>query len=127
GLRTHYARGITTFKYDANHRVSSIKPANGQILLQNGYESQGRVISQTGGRGFATTLAYATPNPGDTTITDARGNQAVHIYDSSLRIVKMTDATGGIVSFAYDANNDRISVTNQNRKTTNCSYDSHAT
>jgi YD repeat-containing protein len=36
-----------------------------------------------------------------------------------VRIVKITDATGGVTSFTYDANNDRTSVTNQNGKTTN--------
>lgn len=119
------AGGITSFTYDANHRVTSITQPNGQSLLQNAYDSSGRVVLQTGGRGFATTLAYGTPNPSDTTITDARGNATIHSYDASLRIIKISDAVGGATSFTYDANNDRTSVTNQNGKTTNFSYDSH--
>jgi RHS repeat-associated protein len=121
---TDTAGGVTMFAYDASHRVTSITQPNGQTLLANTYDLSGRVISHAGGRGFSTTLAYGTPNPTDTTITDARGNQMIHTYDSSLRIVKITQATGGMTSFAYDTNNDRTSVTNQNGKTTNFSYDS---
>ncbi len=120
---TDPAGGVTTYAYDTNHRVTSITLPNGQTLLQNTYDSSGRAISQTGGRGFSTTLSYGTPNPGDTTITDARGNQTIHTYDASLRIVKITDATGGITSFTYDANNNRTSVANQNGKTTSFTYD----
>ena len=115
--------GTTTFAYDPNHRVTSITQPNGQILLQNVYDSSGRVVSQTNGRGVTWTLAYGTPNPTDTTITDGRGNNTIHTYDSSPRIVKVTDPLGGTTSFTYDANNDRTSVTNQNGKTTTFSYD----
>jgi YVTN family beta-propeller protein/YD repeat-containing protein len=92
---TDSASGSTTFVYDVNHRVTSITQSNGQTLLQNTYYASGRVMSQTGGRGFATTLAYNTPNLGDTTITDARGKQTIHGYDSSLRIVKITSPVVG--------------------------------
>jgi RHS repeat-associated protein len=115
--------GITTFTYDTNHRVLSITQPNATTLLQNTYDSSGRVISQAGGRGFSTTLAFGTPGPGTTTITDARGNQTLHTYDSSLRIVGVTDAASGNTSFTYDANNHRTSVTNQNGRTTNFAYD----
>jgi RHS repeat-associated protein len=121
---TDPAAGITTFTYDSNHRIISITLPNSQVLLQNTYDGTGRVISQTGGRGFSATLAYGTPNPGDTTITDGRGNKTIHTYDSSLRIIRITDALGGTTSFTYDTNNDRTGVTNQNAKTTNFSYDS---
>jgi RHS repeat-associated protein len=120
---TDPAGGITTYAYDANHRVTSIRQPNSQLLLQNAYDSSGRVISQTNGQGFTWSFAFGTPNAGDTTITDARGNQVVHSYDSMLRIVKIKDAAGGFTSFVYDANNDRTSVTNQNGKTSSFSYD----
>jgi RHS repeat-associated protein len=120
---TDPAAGVTTFAYDANHRVTSITQPNGQTLLQNTYDSSGRVISQSGGRGFATTLAYNTPNSGQTTIVDARGNQTIHSYDSSLRIVHIKDASGATTLFTYDTNNDRTSLTNQNGNITNFIYD----
>src|SRR5581483_4611858 len=113
----------TSFAYDSNHRVSSITLPTGASLLQNTYDSAGRVVSQTNGRGFMWMFAYDTPNPHQTTITDARGNKAIHSYDSSLRILQIADAAGGTVSYVYDANNNRTSVTNQNGKNTSFAYD----
>ena len=117
------AGGNTTWTYDVNHRVLLITLPNGQTLLQNSYDGGGRVVSQTNGLGRTWTFAYGTPTPGDTTITDARGNKTVHTYDSLLRIVKITDSAGGVTSFGYDSNNNRASVTNQNGNTTSFAYD----
>lgn len=118
------AGGVTTYAYDGSHHVTSITLPNGNVLLQNVYDSQGRVISQTNGRGLTWTFAYDTPSAGQTTITDPLGNKAVHTYDSSLRITKIANALGGNVSYSYDANNDRTSVTNQDGKMTLFTYDS---
>jgi len=115
--------GVTQFAYDASHHVTSVTLPNSQTLLQNTYDSAGRVITQTNGRGFTTTLAYDTPSPGSTTITDARGKNTVHSYDASLRITTITDPLGGVVGYAYDANNERTSITNQNAKATTFAYD----
>lgn len=117
--------GVTKYVYDSAHHVTQITLPNGNILLQNAYDSQGRVISQTNGRGFAWQFAYDTPDSGQTTITDARGNKTIHTYDSSLRIVGITDALGHSKSYTYDSNNDRTSVTNQNGNTTGFSYDAN--
>ncbi len=121
---TDSAGGVTRFAYDANHRVTSITLPTGNVLLQNTYDGPGRVTSQTNGRGAAIALTYDVPNPGDRTITDARGNHTVHTYDASLRIAKVTDALSGTTRFTYDASNDRTSITNPNGETTNFSYDS---
>ena len=120
---TDPAGGLTTFVYDGSHHVLSITQPNGSTLLQNIYDSSNRVITQTGGRGFSSTLAYNSPAPGSTTITDARGNQTIHSYDSALRIIAVTDAAGGTTAFTYDGNNDRTRVTNQNANATNFTYD----
>lgn len=117
------AGGITKFTYNSDHRIASITLPNNQPLLQNTYDAIGRVISQTNGRGSTSVFAYGAPTPTDTTITDARGNQTIHSYDSSLRIMKITDAAAGITSFTYDASNNRQTVTNENGKTTSFSYD----
>ncbi len=117
------AGGTTKSTYDSNHRIASITLPNNQLPLQSTYDAIGRVISQTNGRGFTSVFAYGTPNPTDTTITDARGTNTVHTSDASLRIVKITDAAAGIVSFTYDASNNRKTVTNQNAKTTSFTYD----
>jgi len=113
----------TSLTYDAAHRVTSVTLPDGDVLLENTYDSQGRVISQTNGRNFTWTFAYGTPNSTDTTITDPKGNKTIHTYDGQLRIIKITDAAGGTLSYTYDGNNDRMSVTNQDGKTTQFAYD----
>lgn len=115
--------GITTYGYDAGHHVTHITLPNGNTLLQNTYDSQGRTISQTNGRGYTWQFEYNTPAAGQTTITDARGPITVHTYDGSLRIVSILDALGHTTSYTYDANSDRTSVTNQNGNATSFAYD----
>jgi RHS repeat-associated protein len=117
--------GVTTHVYDTNHHVTQIKLPNGNTLLQNAYDAQGRVVSQTNGRGFTWQFAYNTPTTGQTTITDARSAVTVHTYDTSLRIVSILDALGHTTSYTYDSNNDRTSITNQNGNVTNFSYDAN--
>jgi RHS repeat-associated protein len=120
---TDQSGGVTAFAYDSSHHVTSITLPNGNILLKNIYDTQSRTISQMNGRNFTTTFAYDTPGPGQTTITDPLGNHTVHSYDALMRIINITDALGGMVTYTYDSNNDRTSTTNQRGKTTNFSYD----
>jgi len=120
---TDPAGGVTQYAYDANHRVTSITQPNGTTLLQNSYDASGRVVSQTNGRDFTWQFAYNTPVAGTTTITDGRGNNTLHTYDSSLRIVQIADPLKESTRYAYDVNNDRISVTNPDGATTNLTYD----
>ena len=117
--------GVTAYAYDANHRVTQITLPNGNTLLQNAYDAQGRVISQTNGGGAVWQFAYNTPSTGKTTITDPRGATTIHSYDASLRLVGIIDAFGHSVSYAYDSQNDRISVTNQNGNMSAFSYDTN--
>lgn len=120
---TDPASGITQYAYDGSHHVTTIVQPSSTTLLQNIYDAQGRVTSQTNGRGFTWQFAYNTPSAGITTITDPKGNKTFHTYDSSLRIVQITDPLGDSTSYAYDANNDRVSVTNANGKTSTFAYD----
>ncbi len=117
--------GVSTYAYDANHHVTQITLPNGNTLLKNACDTQGRVVSQTNGNGFTWQFAYNTLGSGQTTITDARGAVTVHTYDTSLRIVSILDALGHITSYAYDSSNNRTSVTNQNGNTTSFAYDAN--
>lgn len=116
---------VTKYAYDGSHHVTSIILPNGNTLLQNSYDTQGRVTSQTNGRGFAWLFAYNTPASGQTTITDARSTTTVHTYDSSMRIVGILDALGHTTSYSYDSNNNRTSATNQNGNTSTFTYDAN--
>lgn len=117
--------GVTKYTYDAVHHVTQITLPNGNKLLNNLYDSQGRVTAQTNGRGFTWQFAYNTPSEGQTTITDARGSSTVHTYDSNLRIVGIADALGHSVGYTYDLNNNLTSITDKNSHPTSFSYDSN--
>jgi RHS repeat-associated protein len=119
------AGGLTQYAYDGSHRMTGAIDPRNVTFLQNTFDGLGRVISQSNGRGFATTLAYNTPSSGATTITDPLGNATQHLYDASLRLTGVIDAKGGTVTYAYDANNDRTSVTDQNGGITSFSYDAN--
>jgi RHS repeat-associated protein len=114
---------ITQYSYDGSHRVTSIILPNGNTLLQNTYDAQGRVTTQKNGRGFAWTYAYGSPAVGQTTITDPRGNTTIHTYDPSLRIIAITDALGGTTAFAYDSQNNKTNIKDANSHATNFTYD----
>ena len=122
-IATDPAGGVTQYMYDSNHRVTSIILPNGNTLLQNTYDAQGRVTSQKNGRSFAWTYAYGSPALGQTTITDPRGNATIHKYDSSMRIIAITDALGGTTELTYDSQNNRTSIDDANDHTTNFTYD----
>jgi RHS repeat-associated protein len=120
---TDPAGGVTQYTYDSNHRVISIILPDGNTLLRNTYDAQGRVMSQKNGRGFAWTYAYESPAPGQTTITDPRRNTTIHTYDSSMRIIAITDALGGTTELTYDSQNNKTSIKDANDHTTSFTYD----
>lgn len=118
---------VTTYAYDASHHVTTVTLPGGSILLTNTYDTNNpaRVVTQTNGNNFTTIFAYNTPNSGQTTITDPLGNTRIDTYDNYLRLVQVTDAIGGTISYSYDGNNDQTSTTDQNGNTTNFTYDAN--
>ncbi len=77
--------GITRYTYDAAHRMLSITDARGVVFLRNGYDSAGRVTSQTLADGAVHTFAYALDAGGR--VTESR----------------VTDPAGSIRRVAFDA------------------------
>jgi YD repeat-containing protein len=118
---------VTKFAYDSGNRLTSITLPNGDVLVQNTYDSSSRVISQTNARGYTTTLAYNTPAEGKTTITDPLEQMTVHTYDSSMRLTGITDALGHTSSYTYDANDNVASITDGRKNISNFAYDSLGT
>lgn len=80
-----------TYSYDAAHRMLSWRDENGTRIVQNTYDSLGRVIKQVDEGGKTNTLAYEN---GRTTTKDAEGNQTVYTYDGSGRTTGILYADG---------------------------------
>ncbi len=131
--------GITTYSYNANHRMTSLTDANGHQALQNWYDSAGRVAEQQDATGGKTCIYYGslptytsgacagitpTPSYNETAVVDPRGNKTTHTYDPSFRTTDIKDANGGVIHYDYDpASDNRICVTDQLGRKTGYVYD----
>ena len=87
---TDTAGGVTQYAYDSSHHVMSITRPDATTLLQNSYDTSGRVISQTNGRGLTWQFAYDVPRQELHHYRRTR-QPTIHTYDLSLRILKITD------------------------------------
>lgn len=114
---------FTTFSYDGQHRLVRIINTREDLVVVNAYDTIGRVIRQTNGRGFSTTLAYDTPVAGDTTVTDAVGNRTLYSHDDLFRLIRVIDAAGGVAEFGHDLDSNLIGVRDQNGRITRFTYD----
>jgi YD repeat-containing protein len=99
--------GMMLYSYDAVHRVTQITDQRGNTLLKNSYETVGRVVDQTNGRGLTRKFAYGVRQPRDTSITDPLGNTTIHTHDDQFRLIAVTepDSLDNKITFTYDEDN----------------------
>lgn len=152
--------GHTHFAYDTNHRMTNFydpncyaagTTCNGGNGLVNGYDSAGRVATQTDDLGRITHFGYA-GNPefsSTTTITDPANNVVVDSYQygelvettkgsgtpaaaswlyghdpATTGTTNVTDPNGGVTTTAYDAQGDVLNTLDPLRRTTSATYNS---
>jgi RHS repeat-associated protein len=152
--------GHTHFTYDTNHRLTNFldpncyaagSGCNGGNGLVNGYDSSGRVATQTDDLGRITHFGY-TGNPefsSTTTITDPANNVVVDSYQygelveatkgsgtpaaaswlygydpATTGTTSVTDPNGGVTTTTYDAQGDVLSTLDPLRRTTSATYNS---
>jgi len=100
----------TIYRYDSAHQMTSWEDAEGNVIIINTYDAEGRVTKQVDSEGNVTTLAYA---DGQTTTTDANGDVTVYHYDSQYRTTKIDYSDGTTEVKAYDSGNNLASVTDR--------------
>jgi RHS repeat-associated protein len=102
GDLTSVANGVgavTQFEYDDAHRMVSWTDSAGAHYT-NTYDSQGRVVAQTGTDGvWAGEFDYVDDG---TVFTDALGNQTTYRFDAELRPIAVTNASGATTTYRYD-------------------------
>ena len=79
---TDEAGDTRTYRYDAEHRMTAWYDENGNRVVQNTYDGEGRVREQIDAEGGKVTLSYGN---GSTAAVDANGNTTVYHYDEQYR------------------------------------------
>ncbi|NJO16289.1 MAG: hypothetical protein HC877_11210 [Thioploca sp.] len=134
----------TTRLYDGVGNLLSEIDANGHTIAYQ-YDALDRRVKITDALGYVTLLEYDSisgcpvcsgPTKGSSQVTkqtDANGKVTYFKYDTLNRLVKqirkegdvadVIDASDAVTSYSYDANGNRLTVTEPNANTTNFAYD----
>ena len=118
--RDNTETGLCTVYEYAGQRLTKVTAPGGNVDVQVGYTSSGKVSTTTNGLGYTTTFTQTTPT--QTTITDPRGNVTTQNYDALYRLTAQADADGKITSYRYDAGGNRDQVTDPNLNPTTVTF-----
>jgi RHS repeat-associated protein len=144
-VKTTDALGNETIRlYNDSGNLLSETDANGHTVAYE-YDALNRRIKTTDALGYVTLLEYDSiggcpvcpgPTKGSSQITkqtDANGKVTYFKYDTLDRLVKeirkegdvadVIDISDAVTSYSYDANSNRLTVTQPNGNTTNFAYD----
>lgn len=100
--------------------LTQVADANGHTDVKVGY-SDGRVGWVEDGVGARTTYAYV--GTSKTVVTDPNGHATTSEFDGLYRLVKLTNAAGGVTQYHYDAAGMRDQVTDPLGHTTLSTFD----
>ncbi|HEX5990700.1 MAG TPA: right-handed parallel beta-helix repeat-containing protein [Solirubrobacterales bacterium] len=92
--------GVTEYTYDSTHRLKTIKDPRGNVILQNTYDGQGRVVEQRDGLENLWTLEY---KAGETIVTEPEGGKLTYGFDGQDRVVSEKNQLGHTTTTGYDA------------------------
>jgi RHS repeat-associated protein len=112
--------GGRRYEYDDAHHMTAWYDENGSRIVENIYDKDGRVTSQTDALGNIVSLAYENSC---TVSTDNRGNVTRYYMDSRRRISRIEYPDGSGESTAYTEDNRVASRTDENGVTTSYTYD----
>ena len=112
--------GVRRYEYDDAHHMTAWYDEDGNQVVANTYDEQGRVTEQADALGNTMTFSYGEDA---TTVTDNRGNAIVYTLDDQKRNTKITYANGDVETTAYNEDNRIASRTDANGVTTTYTYD----
>lgn len=108
-----YATGFSIPMLEAHTRQ------DGVARFTQTYDSRGRVVTQTDALGGVTRFEYGETS---TTVTDPANRATTYSFNDARRLVGKTDASGS-VSFTYDGQGRRASITDRSGGITRFVYD----
>ncbi len=110
----------TTFEYDGdNERIAVIRAD--KSTLTNGYDAHGNLVVQKDGLGNPTSYSYDALNRVVAT-TDPLGRVTSYGYDKAGNFTSFADPQGQVTSYSYDAANQMVGVTYSDGRTPNVSF-----
>ena len=136
--------GVRRYEYDENHRMTAWYDENGNRIVSNVYNDEGRLVSQTDALGNEATLQYSdnmtvlTDNRGTvkkyykneqnliTQVEYANGESEYTAYNEENRVQSRTDANGAVTSYTYDADGNVLTETRDDGSQAVYTYDAYA-
>src|SRR5574337_598357 len=100
---------VTTYSYDALHRVTRIDDSVGLVATYT-YDLVGNRLSERDGNGNGSNYTYDAIYR-VTAVTDALGNTTQYSYNAVGNLLQTTDRNGNVTAYDYDAINRRIETT----------------
>jgi len=115
-----------SFAYDVIGHILTKTNELGICVFTDGYDSQGRIISQQDAVSGNSTFSYdeSQPNRIITTMLDRTGASTVYVHDQNYLLLSITDPLGHATSFGYDTNGNKTSITNALGQVQRLAYDS---
>ena len=111
---TDGAGRVTTYSYDANHRLTGITGENNTPLRRMEYDASGRLVALIDGAGNRTPIS-SDPAAKAETVTDPTGRMVTtSVYDDLGNVVTKTETADGVSRtwrYTYDADGNVLTAT----------------
>lgn len=111
----------TEYSYDANGNLTQITDPTHTPVIDNAYDADGRLQTQTDAAGLSVGFTYDIPGR-QQIVRDRNGNATLYIYDDRGNVISETNALGETITRTYDGDN-LITQTNPLGQTTSFTYD----
>lgn len=111
---------VRRYVYDDAHHMTAWYDEDGNQVVENVYDENGRVTAQTDAEGHTAYLEYG---DGVTIMTDNRGNETRYTYDEQGRGTGVIYADGTTTSTEYDGEGRIAQTTDELGMTTSYTYD----
>lgn len=113
----------TSYSYDDDGRMVTITDPDGRVLLQLGYDDQGRVARQETAGGERSRFAYDDGSATTTVTDETTGSSVMFRHDPDGQLVSMTDPFGADSLQDYDSAGNLVSGEGRGGRTVLQSFD----
>ncbi|MBP3578363.1 MAG: S8 family serine peptidase, partial [Lachnospiraceae bacterium] len=114
--------GTMQYTYD-EYGMTSITDSNGNLYLENDYDSRGRVVAQTNEEGGSFRIIYNDEKQENTKVVVESGITTRYQYDENLYVTRINYADGSYERYEYDDNGNRTMVRARSGFVTQYTYD----